>query len=65
MSNIQSDFDGLVEIAVTFFRASAFSHEERALEEQLEIAKARDCGVAEAAIGLAFRRVAPPGLEWR
>jgi hypothetical protein len=65
MNDPQLHFDTLVAVAIAYFGAPAFSPAERALEAQIEEAKRRDEGVASAAVSLAFRRVAPPGLEWR
>jgi hypothetical protein len=63
---IQSDFDQLVCIVEAYFRASAFSAEERALAEQIERARERDDGcLPKRRSGWPFDRVAPPGLEWR
>jgi hypothetical protein len=64
VSNIQSDFDGLVEIAEAWFRCNGFTPEERALAAQIEEARRRDEGVASAAIEVAWSKVAPAGLTW-
>jgi hypothetical protein len=62
--DIQSDFDGLVAIAEAWLLCNGFSAEERALAAQIEEARRIDEGVADAAVQVAFSRVAPPGLEW-
>jgi hypothetical protein len=64
VSNIQTDFDGLVAVAEAWLCSSGFSPEERALAAQIEEARRRDEGVASAAIEVAWSKVAPPGLEW-
>lgn len=59
----QNHFDDLVRVAEAWLQSSGFSQEERALEEQLELARQRDEGVANAAVDLAFRKLAPD-LSW-
>jgi len=65
MSNVQEDFDGLVRVAEAWFRCDGFTEEERALAEKIEAARSRDPGIADAAVAVAFSRVAPPDLQWR
>ena len=63
MPDPQFHFDELVKTAEAWFRADGFGPEERALAEQLELARRRDEGVANAAVDLAFRKLAPD-LSW-
>lgn len=65
MCEAQINFDSLVEVAEAWFRAKSFTAEERALAEQIEEARQRDPGIADAAVSVAFSKLAPAGLEWR
>lgn len=58
MQGPQEQFDHLVSTAEAWLTAPAFSADERALEQVLEEARARDPGVAEAAVDVAFERLA-------
>lgn len=64
MVDLQSDFDGLVRVAEAHFRAKPWTPEELALEQVLNEARAADFDFAEAAVTVAWSKLAPPDLQW-
>jgi hypothetical protein len=64
MNDPQIHFDTLVAAAEAWLLCNGFTAEERALAAQIEEARRRDEGVADAAVAVAWSKVAPPGLEW-